>query len=484
MDGAAGFGIVGEPPAVFWIILAIAVINIGLGFAVAAHLGARYRAVLAMIDVDQMPAPADNPPEAASEPAASDEQAPAPAGGEPVQEVLSVLGGEAEPPDSAGQAESTSEAAPEVDQHSADLEAEAAESDQTGAESPSSAEPREPREAMAAVESAAGEFEQKLSDFDEVLINSNERLRAQTQSPEAAAIEQCLASLREATVKYIEQRKQAETQLSNSQQAAAVEPGEGTDWQAAVAEQQQQIDQTVEASQSFDPEGDLPEQCREMVSRTDRLLDANHRVRGALEELRVDVARRGNLLDDASLTEQTDPLTGLHTRVALEAWLYNFWQDDTERTRQLCVGTIDIDEMEKINANYGRRTGDLLLRAVARLLQADESSALIARVGGQRFVLVFPDVESHAAVSSIERLRQTIELARFRHIEGDLRITVSGAVAEATPEDTSGSLLSRLDVTLQEAKRYGRNRTFVYEGRYPTPVVPPNFTLEEKEVSL
>jgi len=251
-----------------------------------------------------------------------------------------------------------------------------------------------------------------------------------------------------------------------------------------VRDQQRRIEETIEAAAGFDYEGDLSEQCRAMVASTDQLLDANHRLSGAVEEVRIDVARQGGGLDDPALAGQTDPVTGLHTRVALEAWLHQFWEGDAERTRRLCVGTVDVDELGQINAQYGRRTGDQLLRSLVRLLQADEASSLIARVGGQRFVLVFPDVESHVAVSSIERLRQTVELARFRHTQGDICITISGAVAEATPEDTSHSLLMRLGVTLQEAKRYGRNRTFAYEGRYPTPVVPPNFTLEEKVVTL
>jgi hypothetical protein len=45
-------------------------------------------------------------------------------------------------------------------------------------------------------------------------------------------------------------------------------------------------------------------------------------------------------------------------------------------------------------------------------------------------------------------------------------------------------LMTRTEATLREAKRYGRNRTFLHEGKYPTPVVPPNFALEEKRIEL
>jgi hypothetical protein len=57
-------------------------------------------------------------------------------------------------------------------------------------------------------------------------------------------------------------------------------------------------------------------------------------------------------------------------------------------------------------------------------------------------------------------------------------------VVEAASRDTAASLCQRADAALREAKRYGRNRTFLYEGEYPTPVVPPSFSLEEKPLAV
>ncbi len=484
----------------FWYILVIALLNICLGFALAAHLGARYRAMLAMIGADQSPAPS------AVEPALVTTKAPVePSAGEQAQGAsldsefpsdlfgsldsdpkVSTPAGDAPAPADESAADQPPGAAPEGEPSESPQPASRAEEtlEASLAEAAPSEQSKPDTEALAAVESATAALEGEVATYDVVLIETNEKLRAQVQSPEAAAIEACLASLLGATDQYIRRRKQAQGQLVEAQQAASTSQPDAEGWPAAVEDQDRGIAETTEVAQSFDSEGDLSEQCRQMVARTDHLLDANHRVRGALEEYRIEVARQSGLLDDPELARQTDPLTGLHTRVALEAWLHQFWVQQTQRARRLCMGTIDVDGLGEVNANYGRRTGDQLLRAVTRLLQADQQSHLIARIGGQRFVLVFPDVESHAAISSIERIRQTLELARFRHLQGDIRITISGAVAEATAEDTSNSLLTRLDVTLQEAKRYGRNRTFAYEGRYPTPVVPPNFTLEEKVVTL
>lgn len=480
-----------------WFILAIALLNICLGFALAVQLGARYRAMVATIGADQPLARAAVAQRSATAQvpaqttAATDAQTCDAGGDFPSDLVDSDPRLAALASDGAGPADmaaanhapgAASAGAPPEGPRPADAAEEPSAASTSQAEPAAQAKPG--KEALAAVEAAAAALEREVAAYDEALIETTEKLRTQAQSPEAAAIEACLAALREATDQYLRGRKAAEAEVTQSQLAAGATSGPARNWQVALQHQQGCIAQATQTAESFDIAGNVPEQCRQMITKTEQLLDANHLVRGSLEELCVEVAREGGLLDDPVLAEQTDPLTGLHTRVALEAWLHRFWAEDSERKRRLCVGTIDVDELGKINAEYGRRSGDELLRALARLLRAEEQSKLIARIGGQRFVLVFPDVESHAAISSIERIRQTVELARFRHTRGDLRITISGAVAEATPEDTSGSLLMRLDATLQEAKRYGRNRTFAYEGRYPTPVVPPNFTLEERVVTL
>ena len=102
----------------------------------------------------------------------------------------------------------------------------------------------------------------------------------------------------------------------------------------------------------------------------------------------------------------------------------------------------------------------------------------------ERFLLLFPDVDLRFATNLVERIRQTMEMARLEYRKEEIRVTVSCAVTEVAVEDSPEKLYARAESTLREAKRYGRNRTFVHEGRYPTPVVPPNFTLKEKCVTV
>jgi PleD family two-component response regulator len=91
---------------------------------------------------------------------------------------------------------------------------------------------------------------------------------------------------------------------------------------------------------------------------------------------------------------------------------------------------------------------------------------------------MFSDVEPQTAIKTIERCRQTIDSAHFEHKDFDIRITVSCALARANNDDSPSSILVRVESALREAKRYGHNRTFMHDGKYPTPVVPPEITIE------
>ncbi len=77
-----------------------------------------------------------------------------------------------------------------------------------------------------------------------------------------------------------------------------------------------------------------------------------------------------------------------------------------------------------------------------------------------------------------------IENAHFEHKDFDIRITVSCALTRAHNEDSPSSVLLRVEAALREAKRYGHNRTFLHEGKYPTPVVPPDIEIEALHIPI
>jgi PleD family two-component response regulator len=108
----------------------------------------------------------------------------------------------------------------------------------------------------------------------------------------------------------------------------------------------------------------------------------------------------------------------------------------------------------------------------------------VARFSGQRFLLTFSELEMAAAASLIETCRQTIASAHFEREDLDIRVTVSCALTAARVDDSPSSVLLRVESALGESKRYGRNRTFRHDGKYPAPVVPPELQLDPLHVAI
>lgn len=75
-------------------------------------------------------------------------------------------------------------------------------------------------------------------------------------------------------------------------------------------------------------------------------------------------------------------------------------------------------------------------------------------------------------------IRQQVETTRFQAGADQFGASVSCAVVETVAGDAMDTVLERLETTLQEAKRCGRNRTFFHDGKFPTPVVPPILSLQ------
>lgn len=317
------------------------------------------------------------------------------------------------------------------------------------------------------------------------MTQADEELRTHAESPDAAAIEACLDSLMKATEEYLEERREAHDRFKAIHHAQPELSPVSDDLQVAIEQQDEQIENAGAAIEAFDYENNLEDGCLKMVGETGKLIDGSHQVRDTLDEAMVRVTHNEQRLGELHSATRNDPLTEIANRAGLEASLFEWWESDPQRVRQLCVAMIDIDYLAQINQEYGYRVGDQLLRTVAQFLKSEcRGVGTVARFSGQRFLFLFPDTDIQVATNLVERVWQMIEMSHFHYHEFDIPVTVSCAVTGTTSEDTSDTLIARAEATLQEAKRYGRNRTFMHEGKYCTPVVPPNFSLEEKHITL
>lgn len=160
----------------------------------------------------------------------------------------------------------------------------------------------------------------------------------------------------------------------------------------------------------------------------------------------------------------TDELTGLHNRRhltrAFSAELNRF-----ERTgAPLALLLIDVDHFKAINDRFGHYHGDALLHSMGSFLSnRTRSLDIVARYGGDEFVVLLPGVDKEQAPQKAESLRKEFEDARLSGKEYPSP-TVSIGVA-LCPQDghSQEDLLKRADEALYEAKRSGRNRVVVFD---------------------
>jgi two-component system cell cycle response regulator len=180
---------------------------------------------------------------------------------------------------------------------------------------------------------------------------------------------------------------------------------------------------------------------------------------------RVDVAARVKARQDA-LAEDNQRLTQIATIDALTSLANRFHiTEELERElagaarsrRPLSPIMLDLDHFKAVNDTHGHEAGDALLRAVARRLQRRlRRTDLIARWGGEEFVVIAPDTDADGAVIVAEDLRAGLCERPIDAPEAALRITASLGVAQWDGE-TRDELLKRCDVALYAAKDAGRN---------------------------
>lgn len=231
-------------------------------------------------------------------------------------------------------------------------------------------------------------------------------------------------------------------------------------------------------------EGDTDAAAEKLTTGLIQLLAALHASRNRLEEPLV--AMLGVEVHDAALVailkEHVD--TCILGRLSFE----HTWQAGEGYRLSGEIGSVallDVDTLRQLNASHGALVSRKVLRAVGEIAREYvEPGVSVARLIGKQFVLSLPDQSPQATAQLIERIRQQIEQTHLEVESGEVRVTVSAAVVSVGENDSTGDVLQRLRSTIREAKSYGRNRTFLWEDKAPTPVMPPKLAIEERTVKL
>ncbi|HVJ92848.1 MAG TPA: GGDEF domain-containing protein [Labilithrix sp.] len=155
-----------------------------------------------------------------------------------------------------------------------------------------------------------------------------------------------------------------------------------------------------------------------------------------------------------------DALTQTHNRRYFNEALEREYQRSLRYRRALSLLLFDIDHFKKINDTYGHVAGDSVLRQLSlvvkpRLRQQD----VLARIGGEEFAVLLPEVELPGAAVAAEKVRRLVEGARFVVDQKEFGCTVSVGIAAFDPKMESPlALYEAADKFLYDAKNSGRNR--------------------------
>lgn len=177
----------------------------------------------------------------------------------------------------------------------------------------------------------------------------------------------------------------------------------------------------------------------------------------------MNITRRKLLELDYARLASTDPLTDLPNRRFFDEYA----RIELERLRRfggaMSVLMLDLDHFKLLNDRYGHLAGDAVLKTVgASCKTALRDSDLLARIGGEEFVLLLPETDEAGAIVLAEKIRSIIEDLRIRTDAGTLRVTSSIGLTSVTSQDLSiSSAVQRADEALYAAKNGGRNRVYV-----------------------
>lgn len=179
------------------------------------------------------------------------------------------------------------------------------------------------------------------------------------------------------------------------------------------------------------------------------------------------VLERAMLLSDLERLAVTDGLTGLYN--------YRHFQDRYREEMNLCrryqhplaIMLIDLDGFKQVNDTYGHLEGDYLLVQLADVLRHTlRNTELIARYGGDEFVVLMPSTNLQGGVAAANRVLQAVRETRFLDTLGEPRFSITLSIGVAAyPNSTQNpvELLEKADEALETAKRSGRNRVVASE---------------------
>lgn len=155
-----------------------------------------------------------------------------------------------------------------------------------------------------------------------------------------------------------------------------------------------------------------------------------------------------------------DGLTGLHNRCHMQTLLDDEVRRQARNGRPFCVAILDIDHFKQVNDHFGHAMGDTVLRHFAALgrIAFPGPTDILARWGGEEFLLIMPETTLADAQAAVAHLRDLMKLYDWRGHHPDLKVAFSAGVCEHEQTRSIDATLELADQALYRAKRLGRDR--------------------------
>ncbi len=180
------------------------------------------------------------------------------------------------------------------------------------------------------------------------------------------------------------------------------------------------------------------------------------------KELQIAKARLEELNKQLDYSSRIDVLTGLYNRRHMEERLGEEHQVFLRTGREFSVMSADIDDFKLVNDTYGHDAGDAVLKNLSKLfLSMVREYDVVARWGGEEFLLLFPGMKKEDAFERAQAIKREVESVSGLYNGVNLHATVTLGVATISGGESIDELLKKADNALYKGKSMGKNTVVI-----------------------
>jgi GGDEF domain-containing protein len=194
------------------------------------------------------------------------------------------------------------------------------------------------------------------------------------------------------------------------------------------------------------------------------------------------VATAANPLD--AFADPIDTAGGVVTRDSAEKLLETLAQNNGSG-ELVTAGLVEMAPLDWIGPEPPEGIGQRMLSGISQIVrQSLAAEHTLARFNDQQFLVLIPSEDVEHVTRRAEELRQRVATTEFVADGHTYQTTVTCALADAANQSIAPRLFEFLQEALDEAKRYGGNRTFMHDGKSPTPVVPAELAISPQQLAI